>query len=175
MFLNNAANFVTAARAVLVVLLATLIAGDASRSTAWVGVIAATAAAVSDGIDGWLARRTDTSSRFGARFDMETDAALILVLSILVWQWEKAGPWVLAIGLMRYLFVAAGWVLPWMRGRLTPTLRGKTVAVWQMVTLIVSIGPIVPVWLSTTGCAVSLTLLVWSFAIDVGRLWDGRA
>jgi phosphatidylglycerophosphate synthase len=102
---------------------------------------------------------------------METDALLILVLSVLVWQWGKAGPWVLLIGVMRYLFVAAGWLFPWMTRPLSPTRRGKTIAVWQMVTLIVCLGPIVPVWLSTTGAAVSLALLLWSFAIDVGRLW----
>jgi phosphatidylglycerophosphate synthase len=164
------ANLVTAIRAALVVLLATQIPGVPTRSAAWLAVMVASAAAISDGIDGWLARRTGTVSRFGARFDMETDALLILVLSILVWRWGKAGPWVLIIGLMRYLFVASGWVWSWMRGSLSPTMRGKTVAVWQMVTLIVSIGPIVPVWLSTAGCAVSLALLIWSFGIDVGRL-----
>lgn len=164
------ANLVTAFRAALVVLLATQIALVPTRATVWLAVILATAAAVSDGIDGWLARRTATESRFGARFDMETDALLILVLSILVWRWGKAGPWVLLIGVMRYLFVASGWVWGWLRGSLSPTMRGKTVAVWQMVTLIVSLGPIVPVWLSTTGCAVSLALLIWSFGIDVGRL-----
>ncbi|MGE0447800.1 MAG: CDP-alcohol phosphatidyltransferase family protein [Vicinamibacterales bacterium] len=162
----------TAVRAALVVLLAALLfVADVSRALAWAAVVAASVAAVLDGVDGWLARRTGQTTAFGARFDMETDALLILVLSILVWQWGKAGAWVMAIGLMRYLFVAAGWVTPWMRGHLSPTRRGKTVAVWQMVTLIVCIGPIVPVWLSTAGAAFSLALLAWSFAIDVGRLW----
>ena len=41
------------------------------------------------------------TSGYGARFDMETDAAFILVLSILVWQHGKAGAWVLLCGLMR--------------------------------------------------------------------------
>lgn len=163
-------------RAGLVLLLAALLlVTDVPRSLAWAAVVVATVAAVLDGVDGWLARRTGRTTAFGARFDMETDALLILVLSILVWRWGKAGAWVMAIGLMRYLFVAAGWVMPWMRGHLSPTLRGKTVAVWQMVTLIVCLGPIVPVWLSTAGAAFSLALLVWSFAIDVGRLWRNDA
>ena len=34
-----------------------------------------------DWVDGQVARRTGTCSAFGARFDMETDAFLILVLS----------------------------------------------------------------------------------------------
>ena len=69
---------------------------------------------VLDAVDGYVARRTATVSAFGARFDMETDAFLILVLSACVagqWGW-----WVLVLGLARYLFVAAGWALPWLRG-----------------------------------------------------------
>ena len=49
--------------------------------------------------------RSNEASSFGARFDMETDALLILVLAALVWQHGKAGPWILAAGLMRYAFV----------------------------------------------------------------------
>ena len=39
----------------------------------------------------------DRPSSFGARFDMETDAAFILILSVLVWQHGKAGAWVLGM------------------------------------------------------------------------------
>lgn len=173
--LFNAANLVTAARAALVVTLATLIWDPAvSRTVAWAAVWGATLAAMLDGVDGWLARRSGRATAFGARFDMETDALLILVLSVLAWRWGKAGWWVMLSGAMRYAFVAAGFLLPWMNGRLTPTLRAKTVAVVQMVALIVAIGPIIPVALSTFAAAAGLLLLMWSFAIDVGRLWRAR-
>ena len=66
------------------------------------------------------------ASAFGARFDMETDALLIQVLAILAWQYGKAGPWVLVSGLLRYLFVAAGWVWPWMREPLFPSRPPKS-------------------------------------------------
>ena len=169
-------NGITALRAALVLLLASLIALPVpSRQLMWLAVVIASVAATLDAADGWLARRTGTASAFGARFDMETDAALILVLSVLAWRWGKAGPWVLLIGAMRYLFVFASRFLSWMNAPLTPTLRGKTVAVVQMVTLIVCLGPIVPTWLSRAGAAGALVLLLWSFAIDVGRLWRARA
>ena len=51
-------------------------------------------------------------SAFGARFDMEVDALLILVLSAGVWWFDKAGAWVWLSGLLRYAFIAAGWGLP---------------------------------------------------------------
>jgi hypothetical protein len=50
-------------------------------------------------------------------------------------------------------------------------MRAKTVAVVQMVALIVAIGPIIPRWFSAGGTGVALALLCWSFALDVNRLW----
>jgi len=170
----GAANAVTTIRVGLVALVAGLIGVQAGVSGLWLGVVLASVAAVLDGVDGWLARRTGLASAFGARFDMETDALLILVLSILVWQHGKAGPWVLAGGLMRYGFVAAGWVLSWLARPLRSTLRGKTVAVVQIIGLIVAIAPIIPVPYSAIVAAVTLTVLAWSFAVDIVRLARGR-
>ena len=61
-----------------------------------------------DGADGWLARRSGIASEFGARFDMEVDALLIMALAMLAWQHGKAGGWVLLSGLLRYVFVGGG-------------------------------------------------------------------
>jgi phosphatidylglycerophosphate synthase len=129
----------------------------------------ATGAAVLDGVDGWLARRTSLSSAFGARFDMETDALLIMVLAVLAWQFGKAGVWVLGSGLLRYLFLAAGRALPVLRHPLPPSRRRKVIAVVQIVALIVTVAPFVPVALSVLVAAVVLGLLTLSFLVDV--LW----
>jgi phosphatidylglycerophosphate synthase len=166
------ANGVTALRAVLVALTAGLVAVPTMAGVLWSAVGLATVAALLDGVDGWLARRTHTTSAFGARFDMETDAALILVLSVLVWQHDKAGAWVLLCGLMRYGFVTAGWVVPWLARPLRSTWRGKTVAVGQVVGLNVALAPIVPPPFSTIVAAVTLAALAWSFAVDV--VWMAR-
>ena len=56
-----------------------------------------------------MARARGETSAFGARFDMETDAALLLALSLAVPALGVAGWWVLAIGGLRYAYVAAGW------------------------------------------------------------------
>jgi phosphatidylglycerophosphate synthase len=124
-----------------------------------------------DGVDGWLARRRSEQSAFGARFDMETDAALILIVSVLVWRHEKAGAWVMACGMMRYAFVAAGWVLPWMAGPLRSTWRGnKSVAIGQLVGLGAALLPVLHVPVSSIVAAVTLATLVWSFAVDIAWL-----
>jgi phosphatidylglycerophosphate synthase len=170
----GSANTVTLTRAMLVALLAALFGEPAGRATAWVAASLAGLVPVLDGVDGWLARRTRLQSAFGARFDMETDALHVLVMSGLAWQFGKAGIWVWLGGLMRYAFVAAGWLLPWMGRPLRPTRRGRVITILHMTALSVGLAPFLPVPLSMTAIAVTLAALSWSFAVDIGRLWRGQ-
>ena len=164
------ANAVTTLRLALVAYVASL-AGDRSAAAAWTVVVVGTIAALLDIADGWIARRTSTSTAFGARFDMEVDAVFIVILSVLAWRWEKAGSWVLLSGLLRYAFVVAGWLLPWMRQTLPPSLRRKTICVVQIVILIVAVGPVIPAWFSTAIAAAGLAILGYSFLVDTLWLW----
>ena len=170
----GAANLVTMWRLTLVAVVAGFVLENPSRDRAMLIVGVAMLCVTLDGVDGWLARRSRLSSTLGARFDMETDALLILLLSLLVWRYGKAGFWVLASGLMRYAFVGAGWVLPWMAGRLTPTARGKTVAVLQFFGLSIALMPFVAPPASGLVAGLTLGALAWSFAVDVWRLWSQR-
>lgn len=171
------ANRVTLWRLGSMALLAALVGEDLPRPplssmapAAWWLVVAATATALLDAVDGALARRSGLASAFGARFDMETDAAFTLVLCALVLQAGQAGPWVLASGLMRYAFVAASRPWPWLAGALPPSKRRQTVCVVQITALIICLGPIVPPGLAASLAAFSLALLSLSFAIDIRTL-----
>jgi phosphatidylglycerophosphate synthase len=161
------ANRITMGRGVLAALLAGLIGMGSETRLQCAAFCVAMIASALDGVDGWSARRTGMSSSYGARFDMETDALLILVLSLLAWQFDKAGAWVLGSGLLRYAFVAASWAVPWLQGPLPPSGRRKTIAAVQTVFLVSAIAPFVPTAISTALCAVSLTLLAWSFLSDI--------
>ena len=164
------ANVVTTVRAMLAAFGAGLIGYPASSGLLW-GVISLTTLMVLlDGLDGRLARATGMTSGYGARFDMETDAAFILVLSVLVWQSGKAGAWVVMCGLMRYVFVAGGWLLPWMAAPLRATLRGRIVAILQLVGLGVALAPVVPEPASAVVAALTLAALTWSFGVDIAWL-----
>jgi phosphatidylglycerophosphate synthase len=165
------ANQVTMIRAALVALSAGFIGEASLSSAAWIVVGTAVVATVLDGVDGWLARRTGMASAFGARFDMETDALLIQVLAILAWQYHKAGPWVLASGLLRYVFVGAGWVRPWMRRPLFPSFRRKAICIVQIVGLILAMLPSIVAPASEWLAAVSLAALAYSFLADTLWLW----
>jgi phosphatidylglycerophosphate synthase len=164
------ANLVTAGRAILVGAVALIGAGPPTAAAAWAVIVVGTVAAVLDLADGWLARRTGTASAFGARFDMEVDSILVLVLSVLLWRFGVAGPWVLASGLMRYAFVAAAWPLPWLSRPLPPRRRRQAVCVVQIVALLVAMGPILPRWFAQGVAATGLAILTWSFAVDVAWL-----
>ena len=168
----GAANQVTLARAALVALLFGL-AGEADTAAhAWLAVGTATLAIALDGVDGWLARQHGLSSAFGARFDMETDALLIMALSLLVWGFDKAGYWVLLAGLLRYLFAAAGYAIAWLRRPLPPSRRRQTVCVLQILILVTCLLPLVSKPWSQTLAALGILLLAWSFAVDV--IWLAR-
>jgi phosphatidylglycerophosphate synthase len=179
----GAANWVTLARAILVggvtalvtnMVVAGVQAGGLHRpGTAMVILIVLSAVALAlDGVDGQVARRTGTTSALGARFDMEVDAFLILVLSAFVA--ESLGPWVLAIGAMRYAFVAAAWALPWLKGDLPPRLSRKAVAALQGVILVVAATGLLPTWATVGVVALALASLCWSFGRDVRWLWRTR-
>ena len=162
------ANQVTLLRAGMVCLAGgALLAGGPTASPGWsLAALVATALSL-DAVDGLLARRLGLASRFGARFDLEVDALLILVLALLVWQAGKVGPWVLAIGLLRYLFVLAGWLLPWLRRPLPPSRRRQAVCVQQGVTLVLCLLPPVGTLLASLLAGLALAALLASFAADI--------
>jgi phosphatidylglycerophosphate synthase len=146
------------------------LAGTASRPDPVAVLVPLAAVALAlDAVDGCVARRTDTVSAFGARFDMEVDAFLILVLGGCVT--GSLGGWVLALGLMRYVFVVAGWVAPWMRVELPPRYWRKVVAAAQGVLLVVAASGLPPRPVAVALVVLALALLLESFGRDIAWLW----
>ena len=164
----GAANTLTLFRACFAVVLAGFVNEPASTlAFAWPLVIGATVVACCDAIDGRIARASGLDSAFGSRFDMEVDAVFMLILSVLAFQQEKAGIWIIAIGAMRYAFVAAGWCIKALRRELQPSKRRQTVCVIQVVALIICIAPIVNPPVSVATALFALCLLVYSFGRDI--------
>ncbi|WGY00960.1 CDP-alcohol phosphatidyltransferase family protein [Nocardioides sp. QY071] len=170
------ANRVTAVRAALAVGVAALtvrgLADPLSGHLTAALVALSAVALVLDAVDGYVARRTGTASAFGARFDMETDAFLIAVLSVHVA--PQVGWWVLAIGAMRYAYVLAGWVLPWLRRATPPRYWAKVVAAIQGVVLTVAASTLLPDPVVRLAVGAALVLLVESFGHDVVWQWRHR-
>lgn len=164
-------NVVTLVRATLGQTVAALVAAS------FVGVdhrgllvgLAALALAL-DAVDGQVARRTRSVTPLGARFDMEADAFLILVLSVAVG--PVVGWWVLAIGFARYALLLAerGWL--WLRAPVPPRYWRKVVAAVQGVTLAVVVTGLLPTVEAVALLLVALGLLAESFGRDIA--WLGR-
>ncbi len=164
------ANLVTLARALLVGGVTALVVSSAQRPVhqALLVTVAAVALAL-DGVDGQVARRTGTSSELGARFDMEVDAFLILVLSVVVA--GTFGWWTVAIGAFRYVFVTASWALPWLTAALPPKFSRKVVAAAQGIVLVVASAGLLPYPLALAAVVAALASLTWSFGRDIAWLW----
>jgi len=165
----GAANRVTLTRSTLIFAVSALLfeSSPFKNEVYWWTITLSTIALILDGVDGMVARRTHTNTTFGARFDMELDAFLMLALSILVWQTGKVGPWVIGIGAFRYVFVVAGWLWSPLTLELPPSQRRKTVCVVESIALLVCLGPVIPTNIAVGVAAGALLLLTYSFAIDV--------
>jgi phosphatidylglycerophosphate synthase len=164
------ADRVTLVRAVLTGGVLALVLEEQPDVTAVVGL--ACLALVLDRVDGEVARRTGTVSRFGAAFDMEVDAFLILVLSVHVAQ--GVGPWVLLIGLARYVLWLAARLWPWLREAVPPRPWAKIVAAVQGVVLTVAAAAVLPSGWTVTLLVGALVLLAESFGHQVWWLRSHR-
>lgn len=114
------ANGVTAFRLALVLVVVLGLHGVQAP----VIVAAALAVFALDGLDGPLARRHGTASPFGAFFDVEVDALLVLVLCVELWQRGRFGAWILLPGLLRYAYVLVVAAVP-TRGPEPRSLLGR--------------------------------------------------
>jgi phosphatidylglycerophosphate synthase len=156
------ANTVTYARSLLV---AAVTALAVSPGSTWVMVVLTGVALALDGVDGAVARRTGSSSALGARFDMEVDAFLLLTLCVVAA--PGVGAWVLVIGLLRYAFVAAGVLLPWLTAPLPARFSRKVVAAAQGVVLLAAVSGVLPSGVTVAALWAALAALCWSFGRDV--------
>lgn len=165
-------NLVTLARLVLT---AALLAPLVAPASGWAVLAVALVALALDGVDGWLARRAGRVSDFGARFDMEVDAALGLILALNAWAAGTVGAVVLALGLPRYVFVAAARVWPWLARPLPDKFGRKVACVVQIAALIGLQAPVVTGWPAVVLMWTGVLALGWSFGRDVLWLWQARA
>ncbi len=129
-----------------------ILAGPLPPALAWLPAILYTLAGLADGLDGYLARRRRQQTQLGAILDIEYDALGVLVVAALAVRWERWPPFLLIVGLARYLFVGV-LALRRRRGRptcdLPPSAIRRVLAGLQMGVLSVALWPITPAPLAT--------------------------
>ncbi len=142
----GAANAVTLLRGCLLGLFAGfLLLPRPPGGLAWLPVIVYTAAALTDFVDGYLARITNRATVLGQRLDLEFDALGALLAVSLAVAYGQLPAWALLMGLARYLYAAG---LAWRRWRglpihdSPPSIYGRVVAALFMSFAAVVLWPV---------------------------------
>lgn len=132
----------------------------------WVFIIAA----ASDALDGFIARKFNQRSDFGAFIDPIADKTLLLTgLSLLTWvDWGASGwrlpLWFFLLIIARDALILGGISYLWYRGKtvkIAPHWSGKICTVTQMIALgcvMLSLSPIPPLY----PCALAAIFTLWS-------------
>jgi len=154
----GAANAVTLLRLVLVIVLSLALHG---ASGLLLGALVLGTFAL-DGVDGWLARRAGSASEFGAHFDMEVDALLVLTASTELYLSGKFGLWILCGGVLRYLYVLSVALFPPPGGAMPRTLLGRSA--FALVVVGLALGLICTGSVGLPAAALGTTAVALSFA-----------
>ena len=106
------ATWVTVTRGAAVAVFAGFVVAGSPAETgivSWVPAALFALAAALDAVDGALARATDSVTDIGARLDIEIDALVVLVGTVVAVVDGTLPPVFLAVGAARYLFVVGRW------------------------------------------------------------------
>jgi CDP-diacylglycerol--glycerol-3-phosphate 3-phosphatidyltransferase len=136
----------------------------------WAALVVFVTAAASDGIDGWIARRFNQRSKFGAIIDPIADKSLLLTafITLTVVDWGPDGwrlpVWFTALVIVRECIILGGINVLHFTGHqvaIAPQWSGKICTVAQMFTLgwimlkVVPFSPLIP-------CVFAALCTVWS-------------
>ena len=144
--------------------------GQPDESLRWWALGVFVLAASSDGIDGWVARRFNQCSKFGAYIDPIADKALLLagVITLSLVDWGTPGwrlpLWFAAIVVLRDGIILGGIKILYVNHRevkIVPHWTGKITTVAQMFAIgwvmlrVTDVTPVYP-------CAVAAFFTIWS-------------
>lgn len=158
-------NVVTFARMVIVAVFTVAMFEKVPPSFVLLGL--AIASLCLDGVDGYLARRQGLASKFGARFDVEVDAAFALILALYAAVTKVAAPYVVFLGLPYYAFMLAKQFWPRLGAPLPDSFARKAVCVAQIAVLIAILVPWIPGAVLNVAVLAVICALVWSFGRDI--------
>jgi CDP-diacylglycerol--glycerol-3-phosphate 3-phosphatidyltransferase len=152
-------NTLTVARLILIPIYVVLML-QADGGHSWPAAIVFGVAAVTDQVDGWLARRWQVESEFGKVADPLADRLMIDAAVILLWHADRL-PWVALAIPARDIALIAGYKLVVERGyELAVNFAGKA-ATWLLYASLAFVmvtreGTAWPLWIFWTGFALAV-------------------
>jgi phosphatidylglycerophosphate synthase len=153
-----APNAVTALRLLIVVAMSVWFHG--APGAWWTGAVVGVF--VLDWLDGWLARRAGATSAFGAHFDMETDALVVLVVDMELFARGRLGAWILTTGVLRYIYVVSIALFAPRGGEVPRSTLGRNAFGTLVTGLCVALAS--PTGIGTTAAAIGTLAVLLSFA-----------
>jgi len=151
----------------------TVATGTPDESLRWWALGVFITCAMSDGIDGWIARHFNQRSKFGAYIDPIADKALLLtgVITLSLVDWGQQG-WRLPVWFVVIVMVRDGVILGGInvlyykriKVNIIPHWSGKVCTVTQMFALgwvMLKVAPFPPTW----PCVVAAVFTAWSAVI----------
>lgn len=156
-------NALTVVRLILIPVFVVLIL-NADNGHSWPAAIVFAVAAVTDQVDGFLARRWHVESRFGKVADPLADRLMIDAAVILLW-WADRLPWVALAIPARDIALIAGYKLVVDRGyELAVNATGKA-ATWLLYAslcfvMVTTKGTDWPLWIFWAGVALAVVSLI---------------
>lgn len=170
-------NFLTTMRIFLAIPIVWLILNERYSAVLWIAFIAG----LSDGIDGWLARKLNVLSRFGAIADPVSDKVMLVSSYVALAIVELLPWWVIVIVVLRDVVIVTGAVayhLLFGRYDMAPSLWGKLSTLVQIVFVLAMLTQQVYPVLPGIGLQIGLWLVVVMAFISGGHyvyVWGGKA
>ncbi|TCH96026.1 CDP-alcohol phosphatidyltransferase family protein [Roseococcus sp. SYP-B2431] len=130
------------------------------------------AAAVSDGLDGWLARYTNARTAIGALLDPVADKALLVSVYVTLAAMGVLPDWLAILVVFRDLVIVGGLLLLWMLGART-AIRPLYVSKLNTAMQLVLAG--FALFHAGFGAELRTTLLVLVWLTAATTLWSGLA
>jgi phosphatidylglycerophosphate synthase len=118
-----------------------------------------------DGLDGYLARKLNHITKFGALFDLETDSLFMTLTGMILYHRHIVGAWLLPAAYMRYFYVLVIAILQLNRIQEKRTRFGPFIAFIMFVSVILEFILQAEVTKVILFCASSLIVLsfIYSF------------
>jgi phosphatidylglycerophosphate synthase len=120
---------------------------------------------IGDFFDGYIARKLNQTSIFGEYLDKETDAAFVLILSIMVYFNIHQSYWVLIPGLIRYVYFTGIYFLLGGNEKEHKDPWARTIAVFIFIALIGQF--ILPTKVSTPILMLATAAILYSFGRSI--------
>lgn len=120
---------------------------------------------IADGLDGKLARYSGKASEFGEYFDKETDALFLHILAIVAIFKNLIWPWVIFLGLLRYLFALFLYLNPKGVRKERRSWIGRYIYVAVILALFSLY--VIPQPFSQPAIIIAGALLIYSFGTDI--------